>query len=154
MNSIEIKYKTIPIKKKSIKQKNQNRILTSNVCSSLKTDAEFIALTISKTPLKLFSSWNTNIISIVLLTTDTLSSKFSVSIIHFSSQHINWKKKNKEKNIKVTIKEQKTGCVDILIYVWLYFCEDPILVFSVIPITLLKEHNVVISIRAFLYRKK
>lgn len=83
------------LENKVFKKKNQILILTSNVCSSLKTDAEFIALTISKTPLKLFSSWNTNIISIVLFTTDTLSSKFSVSIIHFSSQHINWKKGKK-----------------------------------------------------------
>lgn len=111
LNSIENKCKNNSYKKKGIKKKNQNLILTSNVCSSLKTDAEFIALTISKTPLKLFSSWNTNIISIVLFTTDTLSSKFSVSIIHFSSQHINWKKK-KEKNIKVTDKVQKTGCLE------------------------------------------
>lgn len=56
--------------------------LTSNVWSSLYTDTEFIALTISSTPLKLFKSWKTCKISIILLNTATRSSKFSVSTMH------------------------------------------------------------------------
>lgn len=55
---------------------------TSKVWSSLYTGDEFMALTTSRTPLKLLSSWKTCKISMIRDTTATLSSRFSVSIIH------------------------------------------------------------------------
>ncbi len=66
-----------------------NEQVTSNVWSRRYTGTELMALTISKTPLKLLSSWNTCRISITRENTATLSSTFSASTIHLSDRERN-----------------------------------------------------------------
>lgn len=81
--------------------------LTANVNFNLWTEAEPVAETIASTPLKLFISFKHIIISIILLTIATRSSKFSASTIFFSNHLVNWKKKNHYTKLSIWIKQRK-----------------------------------------------
>lgn len=76
----------------NILRKSISLYLTANVNFNLCTDADPVADTMAKTPLKLLISFKAIIISIILFTIATRSSKFSASTIFFSSHLVNYKR--------------------------------------------------------------